>query len=69
MTWLNYRRYFFVFILVVPFSIIKQKSVEDIDWLVSNFVVQTQYYQPKLSTDLIVESINPTFLYNGLLSK
>jgi hypothetical protein len=69
LTWLNYRSYFFVFILVVPFSIIKQKSVEDIDWLVSNFLVQTQYYQPKLSTDLTVESINPTFLYNGLLSK
>ena len=69
MTWLNYRSYFFVFILVVPISIIKQKSVEDIDWLVSNFLVQTQYYQPKLSTDLTVESINPTFLYNGLLSK
>ena len=69
MTCLNYRSYFFVFILVVPISIIKQKSVEDIDWLVSNFLVQTQYYQPKLSTDLAVESINPTFLYNGLLSK
>ena len=69
MTWLNYRSYFFAFILIVPISIIKQKSVEDIDWLVSNFLVQTQYYQPKLSTDLTVESINPTFLYNGLLSK
>jgi hypothetical protein len=45
------------------------KTVEDIDWIVSNFLVQTQYYQPKLSTDLAVESINPTFLYNGLLSK
>ena len=69
MTCLNHRSYFFVFILIVPISIIKQKSVEDIDWLVSNFLVQTQYYQPKLSTDLAVESINPTFLYNGLLSK
>lgn len=59
----------FRFILVVPVSIVAQKSVEDIDWLVSNFLVQTQYYQPKLSTDLAVESINPTFLYNGLLSK
>ena len=69
LTCLNHRSYFFVFILVVPISIIKQKSVEDIDWLVSNFLVQTQCYQPKLSTDLAVESINPTFLYNGLLSK
>jgi plastocyanin len=59
----------FRFILVVPVSIVAQKSVEDIDWLVSNFLVQTQYYQPKLSTDLTVESINPIFLYNGLLSK
>jgi plastocyanin len=59
----------FRFHLVVPISIIKQKSVEDIDWLVSNFLVHTQYYQPKLSTDLTVESINPTFLYNGLVSK
>lgn len=59
----------FRFILVVPVSIVAQKSVEDIDWLVSNFLVQTQYYQPKLSTDLTVESSNPIFLYNGLLSK
>jgi plastocyanin len=59
----------FRFILVVPVSIVEQKSVEDIDWLVSNFLVQTQYYQPKLSTDLTVESSNPIFLYNGLLSK
>lgn len=59
----------FRFILVVPVSIVAQKSVEDIDWLVSSLLVQTQYYQPKLSTDLAVESINPTFLYNGLLSK
>ena len=59
----------FRFILVVPVSIVAQKSVEDIDWLVSNFLVQTQYYQPKLSTDLTVGSSNPIFLYNGLLSK
>ena len=55
--------------MVVPVSIVEQKSVEDIDWLISNFLVQTQYYQPKLSTDLTVESSNPIFLYNGLLSK
>jgi plastocyanin len=46
-----------------------QTKIQDIDWLVSNFLVQTQYYQPKLSTDLTVGSIDPTFLYNGLLSK
>ena len=45
------------------------KIREDIMLVCRQLSRRTQCYQPKLSTDLAVESINPTFLYNGLLSK